>query len=52
MADKFEIPTLKLLARDRFYRTAEVAWDDAERIPAVAASPAFALPAFVARNGY
>lgn len=26
MADKYDVPTLKLLARDRFYRTAELCW--------------------------
>ena len=27
MADKFQVAALKLLARDRFYRAAEVSWD-------------------------
>lgn len=35
MADKFDVPALKLLARDRFYRAAEMAWTDAECFPAV-----------------
>ena len=35
MADKYDVPALKLLARDRFYRAAEVAWRDAESFPDV-----------------
>ncbi|KAH6843218.1 hypothetical protein B0I37DRAFT_214723 [Chaetomium sp. MPI-CAGE-AT-0009] len=35
MADKFDVPALKLLARDRFYRAAELSWRDSECFPAV-----------------
>ncbi|KAL2150556.1 hypothetical protein VTH82DRAFT_7119 [Thermothelomyces myriococcoides] len=35
MADKFGVPTLKLLARDRFYRAAELSWTKCERFPEV-----------------
>jgi len=35
MADKFDVPALKLLTRDRFYRAAELTWRDAECFPAV-----------------
>ncbi|KAK4150193.1 hypothetical protein C8A00DRAFT_46348 [Chaetomidium leptoderma] len=35
MADKFDVPGLKLLARNRFYRAAEAAWMDEECFPAV-----------------
>jgi hypothetical protein len=35
MADKFDVPALKLLARDRFYRAAELVWRDAPCFPAV-----------------
>jgi hypothetical protein len=35
MADKYDVPALKLLARDRFYRTAEVSWTTAECFPDV-----------------
>lgn len=35
MADKFDVPALKLLARDRFYRAAEMTWRIAEWFPAV-----------------
>ncbi|KAL1836765.1 hypothetical protein VTJ49DRAFT_4705 [Mycothermus thermophilus] len=35
MADKFGVPALKLLARNRFYRAAEVAWQEAEEFPDV-----------------
>ncbi|GJD04099.1 BTB/POZ domain-containing protein [Colletotrichum higginsianum] len=35
MADKFAVPALKLLARDRFYRAAELAWDVADEFPDV-----------------
>lgn len=35
MADKFDVPSLKLLARDRFYRAAETSWDKVEWFPDV-----------------
>ncbi|WQF89307.1 Putative BTB/POZ domain-containing protein [Colletotrichum destructivum] len=35
MADKFAVPALKLLARNRFYRAAELAWEVAEEFHAV-----------------
>ncbi len=35
MAHRFEVPALKLLARDRFYRAAELTWRDAECFAAV-----------------
>ncbi|KAH8811099.1 hypothetical protein F5884DRAFT_830995 [Xylogone sp. PMI_703] len=35
MADKYDVPTLKLLARDRFYRTAEITWRDYDDFPDV-----------------
>ncbi|KAK4143179.1 uncharacterized protein C8A04DRAFT_12629 [Dichotomopilus funicola] len=35
MADKFDVPALKLLARDRFYRAAEFSWFDHPSFPAV-----------------
>ncbi|KAL2177482.1 uncharacterized protein P884DRAFT_269857 [Thermothelomyces heterothallicus CBS 202.75] len=35
MADKFDVPALKLLARDRFYRAAELAWREVECFPDV-----------------
>jgi hypothetical protein len=35
MADKFDVPALKLLARDRFYRAAELSWRDLECFPTV-----------------
>ncbi|KAK1994716.1 POZ domain-containing protein [Colletotrichum falcatum] len=35
MADKYEVPALKLLAQDRFYRSAEVSWEVAGDFPAV-----------------
>lgn len=35
MADKFDVPALRLLARDRFYRTAEKSWAQAECFPDV-----------------
>ncbi|KAG7284299.1 hypothetical protein NEMBOFW57_010668 [Staphylotrichum longicolle] len=35
MADKFDVPALKLLARDRFYRAAELSWKHAECFPDV-----------------
>lgn len=34
MADKFDVPSLKLLARDRFYRAAELSWFDHPSFPA------------------
>lgn len=33
MADKFGVPILKLLARNRFYRAAELSWKEAEEFP-------------------
>ncbi|KAK4459453.1 hypothetical protein QBC42DRAFT_207970 [Cladorrhinum samala] len=35
MADKYIVPALKLLARDRFYRAAEISWRESESFPAV-----------------
>ncbi|KAK3901776.1 BTB/POZ protein [Staphylotrichum tortipilum] len=35
MADKFDVPALKLLARDRFYRAAELSWRVADCFPEV-----------------
>ncbi|KAK3896388.1 speckle-type POZ protein-like B, partial [Staphylotrichum tortipilum] len=35
MADRFDVPALKLLARDRFYRTAERSWRVADCFPDV-----------------
>lgn len=35
MADKYDVPALKLLARERFYRSAEQTWEVAEEFPAV-----------------
>ncbi|KAK3896845.1 hypothetical protein C8A05DRAFT_48292 [Staphylotrichum tortipilum] len=35
MADKFDVPALKLLAQDRFYRTAERSWRVADCFPDV-----------------
>jgi hypothetical protein len=35
MADKFDVPAFKLLARDRFYRVAELSWMEDESFPAV-----------------
>jgi hypothetical protein len=35
MADKFDVPALKLLARERFYRTAEKIYTTCEDFPAV-----------------
>ncbi|KAK4168492.1 hypothetical protein QBC43DRAFT_310321 [Cladorrhinum sp. PSN259] len=35
MADKYDVPALKLLARDRFYRAAELIWRHAESFPNV-----------------
>ncbi|KAF4963623.1 hypothetical protein FSARC_8408 [Fusarium sarcochroum] len=33
MADKYDVPALRLLARDRFYRAIELAWEQAECFP-------------------
>lgn len=33
MADKYDVPALRLLARDRFYRAVEVEWEYAECFP-------------------
>ncbi|KPM36882.1 hypothetical protein AK830_g9706 [Neonectria ditissima] len=33
MADKYDVPALRLLARDRFYREAELTWEEAENFP-------------------
>ncbi|KAM0553364.1 hypothetical protein ACHAPJ_007377 [Fusarium lateritium] len=33
MADKFDVFALRLLARDRFYRAAELVWEEAESFP-------------------
>ncbi|KAF5611437.1 uncharacterized protein FSUBG_2270 [Fusarium subglutinans] len=30
MADKYDVPALRLLARDRFYRAVELVWEEAE----------------------
>jgi len=35
MANKYEVPTLQLLARNRFYRAAELTWKEAEWFPDV-----------------
>ncbi|KAG4252930.1 hypothetical protein FPRO03_08379 [Fusarium proliferatum] len=35
MADKYDVPALRLLARDRFYRAAELVWEEAECFPDV-----------------
>ncbi|KAH8688392.1 BTB/POZ protein [Ilyonectria robusta] len=35
MADKYDVPALRLLARDRFYRAAELVWEEAECFPEV-----------------
>lgn len=35
MADKYDVPALRLLARDRFYRAAEIVWADDETFPDV-----------------
>ncbi|KAF3802034.1 hypothetical protein GCG54_00012277 [Colletotrichum gloeosporioides] len=35
MADKYDVPALKLLARERFYRSAELNWEVADEFPAV-----------------
>jgi hypothetical protein len=35
MADKYDVPALKLLARDRLYRSAELTWRDAKSFPDV-----------------
>ena len=35
MADKYDVPALRLLSRDRFYRAAELIWADAECFPDV-----------------
>jgi hypothetical protein len=35
MADKYDVPALRLLARDRFYRAAETSWRVAKSFPAV-----------------
>ncbi|KAF4439482.1 hypothetical protein F53441_12589 [Fusarium austroafricanum] len=35
MADKYDVPVLRLLARDRFYHSAKVVWKEAECFPAV-----------------
>lgn len=35
MADKYDVPALRLLARDRFYRAAELVWAEAECFPEV-----------------
>ncbi|KAH6958091.1 BTB/POZ protein [Fusarium avenaceum] len=33
MADKYDVPALRLLARDRFYRSIELVWENAECFP-------------------
>ncbi|WAO84987.1 BTB domain-containing protein [Fusarium falciforme] len=33
MADKYDVPALRLLARDRFYRAIELEWEHAESFP-------------------
>ncbi|KAF7560163.1 hypothetical protein G7046_g4000 [Stylonectria norvegica] len=33
MADKYDVPALRLLARERFYRAAEVTWAEADYFP-------------------
>ncbi|KAI3575012.1 hypothetical protein IWW34DRAFT_809621 [Fusarium oxysporum f. sp. albedinis] len=35
MADKYNVPALRLLARDRFYRAVELVWEEAECFPDV-----------------
>jgi hypothetical protein len=35
MADKYNVPPVKLLARDRFYRTAESFWNPFEEFPSI-----------------
>lgn len=35
MADRYDVPALRLLTRDRFYRAAEVGWVDADCFPSV-----------------
>ncbi|PNP61266.1 hypothetical protein FNYG_13952 [Fusarium nygamai] len=35
LADKYDVPTLRLLARDRFYRAVELVWEEAECFPDV-----------------
>lgn len=35
MADKYDVASLRLLARDRFYRAAEATYDKSEHFPAV-----------------
>ncbi|KAF4949830.1 hypothetical protein FGADI_8627 [Fusarium gaditjirri] len=35
LADKYDVPALRLLARDRFYRAAELVWEEAECFPDV-----------------
>ncbi|RSL71874.1 hypothetical protein CEP54_001185 [Fusarium duplospermum] len=35
MADKYDVPALRLLARDRFYRAVELEWEHAECFPDV-----------------
>ncbi|KAF5249645.1 hypothetical protein FANTH_4953 [Fusarium anthophilum] len=35
MADKYDVPALRLLARDRFYRAMELVWEEAECFPDV-----------------
>ncbi|KAM0442732.1 hypothetical protein ACHAQK_003787 [Fusarium lateritium] len=33
MADKYDVPALRLLARDRFYRSVELVWEEADCFP-------------------
>ncbi|KAG9504889.1 hypothetical protein J7337_004868 [Fusarium musae] len=35
LADKYDVPALRLLARDRFYRAVELVWEEAECFPDV-----------------
>ncbi|KAL5596292.1 hypothetical protein FOVSG1_009981 [Fusarium oxysporum f. sp. vasinfectum] len=35
MTDKYDVPALQLLARDRFYRAVELVWEEAECFPDV-----------------
>ncbi|KLO84733.1 uncharacterized protein LW93_5014 [Fusarium fujikuroi] len=35
MVDKYDVPAFRLLARDRFYRAAELVWEEAECFPDV-----------------
>ncbi|KAF5625025.1 hypothetical protein F52700_9400 [Fusarium sp. NRRL 52700] len=35
MTDKYDVPALRLLARDRFYRAVELVWEEAECFPDV-----------------